>query len=292
MKGFPAFIKFKRKIIVTNLISFLIFSICGCASLAKLVVGKNRLEIPQIIAYLEPSLTDNRISVSGKIVIQNPTESSLDLEKIYLEIRGENKAVLEKAVLDWKMPTVMSKRELEAPVAINLSLSALNNKELTIFIRTGFTYKQFDLHIPVESRVAVLRLEALKEIIARPFYVNIFTKLNSTIFGNFSVDFVIGITNPLTIDLLLEDGVINVNTLEGKDIAKTNLTRTLFKGSQSNQIKGTIKIGNIWRKLIRSEIAKKRPLRLQVSGHMRIPNTEIFIPFKIESVVDIKFSFS
>lgn len=64
-----------------------------------------------------------------------------------------------------------------------------------------------------------------------------------------------------------------------------------FNGSQSNQIKGSIKIGNIWGKLIRSESVKRRPLKFQLSGHMKIPNTDIFIPFKIESVVEIKFSF-
>lgn len=282
--------KFNRKIISVNLIFLSAFLICGCASLAKLVVGKNGVEIPQIIAHLEPSLANDRITVSGKIIIENPTKSSLDLDKIYLEIWDENKVVLEKSVLNWERASVTAKHELEAPVTVSLGLSALNNKNITVFIRTGFTYKQFGLHIPIESKIAVLHLEALKEIIARPFYVNIFTKLHSTILGNSSVDFVIGITNPLSIDLVLEDGVITVNTLEGKDIAKTKIARVLFKGSQSNQIKGAIKIGNIWGKLMRSESAKRRPLKFQLSGHMRIPDTGIFIPFKIESVVQISFS--
>ncbi len=284
--------KFNRKTIFLNLIFSFVFLISGCASLAKLAVGKNGVEIPQIVAHLEPSLKDNKITVSGKIVIQNPTKSSLDLDKIYLEIWDENKVVLEKAVLNWERASVTSKHELEAPVTINLGLAVLNNRNITVFIHTGFTYKQFGWHIPIESKVAVLHLEALKEIIARPFYINIFTKLHSTIFGNSSVDFVIGITNPLSIDLVLEDGLITVTTLEGKNIAKTKIARTLFKGSQSNQIEGSVKIGNIWGKLIRSETAKRRPLKFQLSGNMRIPNTDIFIPFKIESVVEIKFSFS
>ncbi|MDP3731840.1 MAG: hypothetical protein Q8R31_02245 [Candidatus Omnitrophota bacterium] len=258
----------------------------------KLVAGKNGIEIPQIVAHLEPSLTDNKITVSGKIVIQNPTKSSLDLDKIYLEIKDENKNILEKVVLDWQARSVISKHELEAPVTINLGLAVLNNKDITVFIRTGFTYKQFGLHIPIESRVAVLHLGALKDTIARPLYVNIFTKLHSTILGNSSIKFVLGITNPLSIDLALEDGVICICTLEGKDIAKSKLTRTLFKGSQSNEIKGSIRIGNIWGKLIRNEFLKRHPLKFQLSGHLRIPNTDIFIPFKIESVVQISFSLS
>ena len=193
--------------------------------------------------------------------------------------------------MDWEKPSVTSKHELEAPVTINLGLAALNSENITVFIRTGFTYKQFGLHIPIESKVAVLHLDALKETIARPFYVNILTKLHSTILGNSSVDFVISITNPLSIDLVLEDGIIIINTLEGKDVAKTKLARTVFKGSQANQLKGSISIGNIWGKLMRSESVKRHPLKFQLSGHMRIPNTDIFIPFKIESVVEMKLSF-
>jgi len=280
----------RRKIIFISSIFLFTFLISGCASLVKLVAGKNGLEIPQIVAHLEPFLKDNTITVSGKIVIQNPTKSSLDLDKIYLEIRDENKSVLEKVVLDWESPSVTSRRELEAPVTISLGLAVLNNKSITVFMRTGFTYKQFGLHIPIESKVAVLHLDALKETIARPLYVNIFTELHSTILGNSSIEFVLGISNPLSIDLVLENGVIRIYTLEGRDIAKSKLTRTLFKGSQSNQIKGSIKIGNIWGKLIRGESIKRHPLKFQLSGHLRIPNTDIFIPFKIESVVQVSFS--
>ena len=282
--------KFNRKLIFIHSLFCFAFFISGCVSLAKLVVGENGVEIPQIVAHLEPSLTDNKIIVSGKIIIQNPTKSSLNLDKIYLEIRGENKVVLEKAVLNWERTSVTSKHELEAPVTVNLSLAALNNKNIIVFIRTGFTYKQFGLHIPIESKVAVLHLETLKATISRPLYVNIFTKLHSTIFGNSSIEFLLSITNPLSIDLVFEDGVIRIYTLKGKDIAKSKLPKTLFKGSQSNEIKGSVRIGNIWEKLIRNESVKHRPLKFQLSGRMRIPNTDIFIPFKIESTVEIKFS--
>jgi hypothetical protein len=260
--------------------------------LAKIAVGKNGIAVPQIVAHLEPLLKDNKIIVLGKIVMQNPTESSLDLDKIYLDIKDEDKAILASLVLDWERPSVVSRQELEAPVTINLGLSALNNKTITVFMRTGFTYKTLGLHIPIESKVAVLHLDALKETIARPLNINIFTRLGSTIFGNSSLDFILGITNPLSIDLALEEGEIRICTLEGKDIAKARLSRTLFKGSQSNQIKGSIKIGNIWGKLIRNESMRRHPLKFQASGNLRIPNTDIFIPFKIESVVEINFSFS
>ncbi|MDD5730009.1 MAG: hypothetical protein PHN57_02655 [Candidatus Omnitrophica bacterium] len=281
--------KFNRGIIPLDLFFLLVFFVSGCAPLARFVVGKNTVEIPQIVANLEPSLRDNRIAVSGKILIQNPTKSSLDLDKIYLEILGENKVVLEKMVLDWESGSVTSGHDLEAPVNINLSLSALNNKSISVFIRTGFTYKALGLHIPVDSRVAVLHLEALKETIARPLYVNIFTKVRSRIFGDSSVDFSLGISNPLSIDLALEEGVISINTFEGNEIARSAIPRTLFRGSQSSQIRGSINIGNVWTKLIRNESILSYPLKFELSGKMRIPETDIFIPFKIESSMEIKF---
>ena len=259
--------------------------------MAKLVVGKRGLEIPQIVADLTPSLKDNRINLLGKIVIQNPTESSLDLDKIYLEIIDENKSVIEKVSLDWEKPSVISGEELEAPVEIKLSLSALNNKSIAVFLKTGFTYKKFGLHVPVESRVAVLHLDALKDAITRPLNINIFTKLHSAVSGNSSIGFVLGITNPLSIDLSLEEGSIRISTLEGKDVAKSSLPATLFKGSQSSQIKGSIRIGNIWSKLMRGESSSRKPLKFQVSGNLKIPGTDIFMPFDIESVVEINFSF-
>jgi uncharacterized protein YceK len=45
--------KFNRKIIFIHSIFFFVFFISGCASLAKLVVGENGIEIPQIVAHLE-----------------------------------------------------------------------------------------------------------------------------------------------------------------------------------------------------------------------------------------------
>lgn len=264
--------------------------ICGCSGLAKMVVGQKGLEIPQIVAHLEPSFKDNYINISGKIVIQNPTESALDMDRISLEIRDENKDILAQDVLDWEKPSVTSGAELEAPVAIKLGLPALKNKSIVVWIHTGFTYKKFNLHIPIESRVAVLHLEALKETITRPLNINIFTKLRSTIAGDSSVDFVLSLTNPLSIDLSLEEVEIFILTLDGKEIAKSILPATFFKGSQSNQINGSIRIGNIWGKLIRGESARGKPLKFQLSGKLVMPGTDISMPFRIESVVEINFS--
>lgn len=264
--------------------------ISGCASLAKFVVGNKGLEIPQIVAYLEPVLREDKITVVGKIVIRNPTESALDLDKIYLAVKDENNNLLAGDVLHWEKPRVISGEEIESPVRINLSLSALDKECLSIFLKTAFIYKKFNLRIPVESKIAVLSLNALKETIARPLNVYIYTKLRSNIRGESAIDYVLRIANPFSINLLLENGVIRVHTEAGVDIVASRLPPTLFKGSQSNRIQGSIEIGNIFKKLIRSEIAKRRPLRLQLSGNLRVPDTNIFMPFTIESVQEIHFS--
>ncbi|MGE5197392.1 MAG: hypothetical protein ACM3IL_02685, partial [Deltaproteobacteria bacterium] len=83
-------IRLNKNIVPTALISLSLFLLSGCASMVKFIAGTKTLEIPQIVAYLEPVLRNNKITVSGKIVIQNPTESALDLEKIYLTVKDEN----------------------------------------------------------------------------------------------------------------------------------------------------------------------------------------------------------
>jgi len=269
-----------------------LFLISGCASLAKFIVGSKGLEIPQIVAYLEPVLRENTMTVLGKIVIRNPTESALDLDKIYLAVKDEHDTLLADDVLQWEKPTVTAREEIESPVRINLSLSALDKEYLSIFLKTAFTYKKFHLRIPVESKIAVLNLKPLKETIARPLKVYVYTKLRSNIRGASTIDYRLRITNPFSINVLLEEGIIRVHTEAGVDIVASRLPRTLFGGSQSNQIKGSIDIGNNFKKLIRSELSRKRPLRLQFSGNLRIPDTNIVMPFTIQSVQEINFSWS
>lgn len=285
-------IRLNKNIVPTALISLSLFLLSGCASMVKFIAGTKTLEIPQIVAYLEPVLRNNKITVSGKIVIQNPTESALDLEKIYLTVKDENNNILAQDVLTWNKPSVVSKEELESPVEIYLGLSALNKKSLGIFIRTAFIYKSFDLRIPIESKVAVLNLSALREIIARPLYVNIYTKLKSNVLGNSSLNYSLDITNPLSIDLILEEGLIRIHTLNDKDIARSKLDKTLFRASQSNQIKGFLEMGNIFGKLIRDELIRRHPLTFELSGKLIVPDTDIYMPFKIESIQEVDISFS
>ncbi len=282
--------KSSKHFIFSLLIANLFIFAFGCASLANLVIGKERLQIPQLVANLEPLLKENKITVLGKIVIQNPTESDLGLDKIYLTIKGDREEILGKDVLEWGRPDVKSRQELESPVKLSLSLEALNNESISIFIRTAFTYKKLGIRIPIESKVAVLDLDALKETITRPLYVNVYSQIRTTLSGNASIDYVLSITNPFSIDLLLDEGTIRIFTLEGQDIAKSDFPQTLFKGAQSNKIKGSLRIGNIFRKVIRQEFIRRHPLNIELSGRLRVPETNIFMPFKIESVQEIRFS--
>ncbi|KPK96500.1 MAG: hypothetical protein AMJ95_13905 [Omnitrophica WOR_2 bacterium SM23_72] len=279
-----------KKYFIFFLIYILLIFASGCASLANLIVGKNNLRIPQVVANLEPFMKENKITVLGKIAIQNPTASDLGLDKIYLTIRGEGEEVLGKDILEWERPDVKSQQKLEAPVKLSLGLGVLNNESISIFIRTSFTYKKLGVRIPIESEVAVLDLSALKETITRPLYVNIYSQIRTTLLGNASIDYVLSITNPLSIDLVLDEGTIRIFTLEGQDIAKSDFIQTLFKGAQSNKIKGSLGIGNIFRKVIRQEFIRRHPLNIELSGRLRVPQTNIFMPFKIESVQEIRFS--
>lgn len=276
---------------VTFIFLLALFS-AGCTSLAKVIIGKRGMAIPQIVAHLEPILTENKVLLLGKIVIQNPTESILELDKIYLTIKDEKNTVLGEDVLAWGKSSVMSNNELEAPVNINLGLAALNKKSIAIFLQTSFTYKKFDLCIPIVSKIAVLHLDALKESITRPLYVNICTKFRTNLLGAASVEYVFDITNPIPVDLLFEEGKIRIYTINGKDIVKAELSQILFKASQNNQIKGTIQLGNIFGGLIGSEFSKRSPLQFQLSGKLKIPDTDISMPFKIQFTQEIAISLS
>ncbi len=267
------------------------FLLSGCAPLARLVVADRDIRIPQVLAYLEPVLNKNTIAILGKIVIQNPTQSDLALDKMHLIMKGDHNVILGEEVLEWNSASVKSREELEAPVAINLNLSALNNTSISIFIKTAFMYKRFGLRIPVENKVAVLNLDALKEAVSRPFSVAVYTKLRLDALGNASIDYVLTMVNPLRINLVLEDGEIGIYTLQGNTVAKSAVTKTLFQGAESNRIKGSIKIGNVLGKLMRIEFIKRRPLRFRFSGKMQVEHTDIAMPFNIESVQEIAFSF-
>lgn len=264
--------------------------IYGCAPLAKLTVGRKAITIPQIVADLEPVLKNNKICVSGRIIFQNPTETDIEIAQISLIIKDNTNQIVGKSLLEWQKHNLSSKKELESPVNMEFDLATLNKESISVLLQTSFFYKTLNLRIPLENTIAVLHLGFLKETVTRPLYINIHTKLHSDILGNISIDYVLVITNPAAIDLLLEDATIRIYTKEEGNIAKAALARTLFKAGQENRIKGSINLRNIFDIILRREIIKLPPLRFQLLGKLKVPNTDIYMPFELESVQDVDFS--
>ena len=266
------------------------FFICGCATLASRLIGGGRaVRVPQIVAHIEPALKDNKIFLLGNVVIQNPTNSSLGLEEIKLIMRDESNNIIEKSILRWDKTSVEPGHVLEAPVDIGIDLAVLNKKLISIDLQTAFTYKRFGIRIPIENKIAVLHLDFLKNSIVRPLDVTLFTKFRSGLFRAV-IDYALKITNPLGIDLLLENGVIQIFSGK-KEIAQTEFRGTLFKAGQSAKVEGAISIKNFFNKVLTHEFIKKSPLQFRMTGDLRVPNTEISMPFKIESIQTIDFSF-
>ncbi|UCD15805.1 MAG: hypothetical protein JSV34_01795 [Candidatus Omnitrophota bacterium] len=280
----------KSKVIYAFLMVCLFF-VCGCASLiSRMVTSRGNVRIPQIVAHLQPVLQDNKIFVSGKIVVKNPTESDLELKQVYLTIEDEEKKVISRSVLKWQVHTVKSQQELSSPVEISLNLSVLNKKYVNVSLKTEFSYKRLGLRIPIEDKVAVLHLDALRDSIRRPLAVSVFTRFYPDLRGNVVIKYVLGITNPVSIDLLLEDGIIQIYPRAKDKSVKSFLSPTLFKAGQETQIEGVINFKKKVGARLVSEFVKGKPVKIQVSGKLSLPGTEIFMPFKVESVQELDLS--
>jgi hypothetical protein len=273
-------------------IIFLLFAcLSGCApSATDMFFRRPKVEIPQIAAHIEPAVKDNRIYIYGKILIQNPTESDLELGETVLEIKDEEGGLLDKIVLKWKEPGVGSKNALESPVEISLDLSVLKNEYMAMFLKTEILYKTLKIRIPIENKLAEFHFDFLRENIVRPLDVIIHTKLHSDVTGDSRIDFVLDISNPAGADLLLENGMVEVYTEEEGSIAETSLKDTLFRAGERNQIRGTIGPGNIFGTIISHKLLSKYPLRIKFTGLLTIPETDIAMPFSIESVQEVDFS--
>jgi len=251
------------------------------------------IRIPQILADLEPVLKDNKIFILGKIIFQNHTKSNISMEKMFLTIRDDCGNVLDESVLDWgEMSGLLSENELEAPVEIALDLAVLNKDSIAVNLKTAFVYKTLNMRVPIESKVAVIHLGFLRESIKKPLKINIYTKLYFDIFGKAFIDYSLGVVNPAVIDLLLENGVIRIFTVDKSDIAKVLLPPIFFKEGEESRIDGTINLGNIFNIILNSDFLKIHPLRFQLLGELKVPDTDISMPFKFESVQEVDFSLS
>jgi len=270
-------------------LSLLIFCVAGCTAVKYIVMKKTDIGIPQVVAYLQPAVKDNQLLVFGKVVMQNLHKSDLKLGKIFIDIKDENDIVLNKATFDWKGQNV-DNRYVEAPIYMRLPLSVLSRKQIALFMDTQVTYQLFHLDFPIQSKLAVLDLEMLKKTIIRPLDISVYTKVYTTISGDASADFTFNITNPTEAQLLLRHGKVSVYTREIGSIAEMNLSDVLFLPGHITQIKDNMSLGNIFGTILTHKLLSKYPLRLRISGEMTIPDTDIFMPFSIESVQEIDFS--
>ncbi|MBU0635091.1 MAG: hypothetical protein KKB82_04560 [Candidatus Omnitrophica bacterium] len=273
-----------------SLLLLMLFIVCGCSPfVVKLATGGRGVVLPQVVANFEPVLKENKLFIVGSLVIENTSESDIKLDRIVLVFKDEKGKIIEKAALSWQKASIAYRDKLEAPLEIKLDLSVLNKDYISVSVQTGFTYKKFNTYIPVKNELAVIHLGFLKESINRTFCVTTYTKVYSNILGGVKMDYLLQIINPAAIDLLLEKGVIRIYTNEKGDITKTALPATVFKTNQENQIKGTLDLGNIFGTLIKLDFGKIHPLRLRFSGQLRVPDTDIRMPFQIELMQEVDF---
>lgn len=264
--------------------------VCGCASLISKMVVRHNNYVPQIVAHLEPALRENKIFIAGKIAVQNLTESDLALENVLLTIQDETGKVLVRPIINWEGGFIRAGGELVSGIEIELDLAVLDKEELNIFLKTGFIYKKLNLRIPIENKVAVLHLGALRRSIIRPLGVSISTKFYPDIYGDVSIEYALGITNPAAVDLMLEETVIRICPGEKNAAVESAVKPALFSAEKISRLNGFIKLEKKTSAAIIRQFIQGKPVRVEVSGKLRLPGTEVFMPFNIESVQELDFS--
>lgn len=281
----------RRNKIIYSFLLFILPLVCGCSPLiARLIVNHENIRVPEIIADLEPVLGENQIIVLGKIVINNPTESVFGLRDMLLIVRDDQGNVLSESVLKWEKTDIASNDNLSAPVEIKFNLAVLNREYIDVIVKTEFYYRKLSLRVPIENKVAVLHLNSLKESIQRRLNVSIYTKFLPDFSGEVSVGYVVSIINPVSIDLLLEEGIIQVSAGGEDESVKSLLAPVLFKSGQQTRVEGFIKFDKKFGRKVVGEFIKGSPVKIIVTGKLRLPETGIFMPFKIESIQELDFS--
>lgn len=272
-------------------VSLMVLIIGGCALPLKYLLGLEKaVRIPQLVTHLEPALQNNQIVVSGKIILENPTESDLLLDKIFLKVKDGSGNIISKIELNWEKPQIKSKGYIEAPVELFLPLQILNQQIIQISLKTAVIYKVLSARIPIESEIAVFHLAPLRNSLTGPLQVTLYTKINPELSGSAKVSYRFDIINPFNVDLLFEEGEFKVYTSEKGEIGKALMPKTLLASKEAAKIEGEFLIKNIFRDLFIQEFIKGHATRVSLSGRLRLPQTDIFIPFKAEAVQEIDFS--
>lgn len=269
----------------------MVMLIAGCALPLKYLIGAEKaVRIPQVVAHLEPSLKNNQIIVGGKIILENPTESDLLLDKIFLTVKDGQEKIISKIELNWEKPQIKSRGQMEAPVEFFLPLRILNQQTIQISLKTAVIYKVLSVRIPIESEIAVFHLAPLRNSLTGPLEVTMYTQIHSDLLGNAVVKFRFDIINPFNVDLLFEDGQFKVYAQAKDEIGKALMQKTLLASKKETQIQGEFMIKNIFRDILVNEFIKGHAVKANLSGRLRLPETDIFVPFKVEAVQEIDFS--
>ncbi len=272
------------------LIIVILFS-SGCASSLKVLAGREKMvRIPQIVAHLEPSLERDKFLVFGKIVLQNPGESDLSLDRITLIIQDESGNLLNKTEANWQRRAIKSREFIQAPVRFSLPLEVLNKDLIQITLITNLLYKKLNIQLPIKSKVAVLHLKSFKNSLSGPLELVVNSKLRSDILGNASIEYTLDITNPFNVDLEMDEAMLKIYTQQNSDIGETSLAKTLLIPKKINRISGMIKLKKAFSAVIIREFIAGHAVRSQLKGNLRVAKTDILIPFTVESAQEIDFS--
>jgi len=271
--------------------SLCFLSVTGCVAPLKYVIArKARAGIPQVVAYLQPAVENDRIQISGKIVLQNMQDFDLKPGRVFIEVRDENGRLLDKTDFDWQARDAAHKQETQAFLDISLPLTILSRKQIVLFLSTEVFYEALGVTLPIKSKLAVLDLAMLKKTIVRPLDVAVHTRIYCDISGNTSADFVFDIANPTGAGLVLREGLVKIYTREKGDIARMAVPPIVFKPGEKKHIQDKMDLGNIFKTVMTQKILSVYPLRIKMSGELAIPGTDIFMPFSIEAVQEFDFS--
>jgi len=272
------------------LIAALLF-FSGCSVGLKYLTDKNNLvKIPQIAVSVEPELRENCLFVTGAVFLDNPSESDLRLDKLFFEIKDETNQTIAQSELSWQKSSLKSLERIEAPLDIKLSSEVLNKNELQVFLKTNIVYDKLNIRIPFNSKVAILRLTSLKNSLKGPMLATVLYALKPDLLGNMSIDYVLEIANPFSVDLLL-NGELKLYFNPEKIIGSTSIKDIQLKENNRTEIKNTVELEESLKKIIFDELVKNNSqLKLDFSGNLKVSKTDIVIPFRIKTVQSIDFS--
>ena len=151
-----------------------LFAATGCSSLKYYAIKKAQVSIPQAAAYLQPSVIDNQLVISGKVVMQNLARSDFKFDRVFIEIKDETGASIDKLAFDWAGVADGPREEIEAPLDIRLPLTILGRRQIAFFLSTRVFYGKLG-NFP--SRVIGRdRSGGLKNTVIRPLDIVVYIR--------------------------------------------------------------------------------------------------------------------